>query len=270
MNGPSPPDAANPPAVLPLRLFAVVYGGVGYLIFLATFLYAIGFIGNLVVPKSIDTGSQVSSVETVTVDLFLLGLFAVQHSIMARPGFKRWWTRRIPPHVERSTYVLASSLLLALLFWQWRPMPGRLWEVQQSAAVAALWVLFGVGWVIALISTFSIDHFDLFGLRQVYLYVIGQPYLPSPFRTPILYRIVRHPIMLGFLIAFWATPVMTWGHLLFAVVTTAYIVLGICFEERDLRRAYGGIYEEYRQQVPILVPWVGRPTRRSPTKRAAW
>jgi protein-S-isoprenylcysteine O-methyltransferase Ste14 len=243
-------------------LIALVYGFACYLIFFGTFLYAIGFIGNLIAPKSIDSGSQVPLAEALIVNLLLLGQFAVQHSVMARPGFKRWWTRTVPPHVERSTYVLASSLALILLFWQWRPIVGVVWDVQQAAAVAVLWALFGVGWVLVLTSTFLIDHFDLFGLRQVYMYAKDQPYIPPPFHTPALYRVVRHPIMLGFIIAFWATPEMTWGHLLFATMTTAYTFIGISLEEKDLRNAFGGTYEKYRQQVSMIVPWIG--TRSKP------
>jgi protein-S-isoprenylcysteine O-methyltransferase Ste14 len=241
------------------KVAALAYGVVCYLIFLASFLYAIGFVGNFVVPKSIDTGPVGSLAEALGVNLLLLGLFAVSHSVMARPAFKRWWTRAVPPQVERSTYVLTSSLLLALMYWQWRPMPEAIWEAQQPAVIAALWGLFGLGWLVVLISTFLIDHFDLFGLRQVYLYARGEPYLPPPFRTPGLYRVVRHPIMLGFLIAFWATPTMTWGHLLFSLMTTGYILVGVFLEERDLRRAFGGIYEEYRQKVGMIVPWRSRP-----------
>ena len=239
------------------KAVSLAYGLASYLVFLVTFLYAVGFVGGLVVPKSINTGPTVPVGEAVGVDVLLLGLFAVQHSVMARPAFKRRWTRVVPPHSERSTYVLASSLLLVLLFWQWRPVPGVAWEVTHPVAAAALWVLFGLGWAVVLVSTFLIDHFDLFGLRQVILYTLGRPYTPPPFRTPLLYRLVRHPIMLGFLIAFWATPVMTWGHLLFAGVTTAYIVVGVRLEERDLRRAFGSTYEEYRRQVGMLVPRVG-------------
>jgi methanethiol S-methyltransferase len=188
----------------------------------------------------------VSLVEALPLNLLLLGLFAVQHSIMARPAFKRWWARLVPDPVERSTYVLMSSLLLALLFWQWRPLPGAVWEAEQPVIAAALWGLSVVGWLMVLTSTFLIDHFDLFGLRQVYLYAAAKPYSPPPFRTPALYRVVRHPIMLGFLIAFWATPNMTWGHLLFAGMMTAYIVVGIRLEERDLRNAFGSAHEKYQ------------------------
>jgi protein-S-isoprenylcysteine O-methyltransferase Ste14 len=237
------------------KALSLSYGLASYLVFLGTFLYAVGFVGNLVVPKSVDSGTVVPPGEAVAVDVLLLALFAVQHSVMARPAFKRWWTRVVPPQVERSTYVLASSLVLILLFWQWRPVPEVVWAVEQPAAVAALWALFGVGWAVALVSTFLIDHFDLFGLRQVVLYARGEPYTTPPFRTPGLYKVVRHPIMLGFLIAFWATPTMTWGRLLFAGMTTAYILVGVLLEERDLRAAFGSTHEEYRRRVGMLVPW---------------
>jgi len=258
MNELVPSDTAVFSTPLSRRLLGGLYGAACYLVFLAVFLYAIGFVGNLVVPKSIDSGDQVSLVEALSLNLLLLGLFAVQHNVMARPAFKRWWTRLVPPPVERGTYVLASSLLLALLFWQWGPLPRVVWEAEQPVIVAALLGLFVVGWLVVLISTFLIDHFNLFGLRQVYLYATGKPYSPPPFCTPALYRVVRHPIMLGFVIAFWATPVMTWGHLLFAGMTTAYILVGIRLEERDLRSALGSAYEEYRAQVSMIVPWAGK------------
>ena len=197
-------------------------------------------------------------------NVVLLGLFAVQHSVMARPAFKRWWTRTVPPHVERSTFVLASSLLLILLFWQWCPMPWVVWEVEQPVVATAFWGLFGVGWLFVFVSSFLIDHFDLFGLRQVYLFAKDQPYSPPPFRTTAFYRFVRHPIMLGFVIGFWATPRMTWGHLLFAVMTTAYILVGVGLEERDLRQTFGGTYDEYRQQVSMLFPRIGMRKRQTP------
>jgi protein-S-isoprenylcysteine O-methyltransferase Ste14 len=257
MSGPPATGTAGPAAPAVSRTAAVMYGGVCYVVFLGSFLYAAGFVGNLLVPKSIDTGPVVPPGEAVMMNVLLLGLFAVQHSVMARPAFKRWWTRIVPPQVERSTYVLASSLALILLFWLWRPLPGVVWDAEQPLA-AALWVVFGVGWVLVLISTFLIDHFDLFGLRQVILYAKGQPYTPPPFRTPALYRVVRHPIMLGFLVAFWSAPTMTWGHLLFAGMTTAYILVGVFLEERDLKHAFGGKYEEYRRQVGMLVPRIGR------------
>ena len=196
-----------------LRGTVLAYGVVSYLFFLGSLLYAIGFVGGLVVPKTIDSGGTAEMPTAVVIDLTLLSLFAVQHSVMARPAFKRWWTQVIPPAMERSTYVLASSLILILLFWLWQPLPSVVWHVTHRWAAGLLWTIFGAGWLIVVVSTFLIDHFDLFGLRQVILYFNGKPYTPPPFRTPWLYRIVRHPIMLGFLIAFWATPTMTQGHL---------------------------------------------------------
>ena len=237
-----------------MGILAFLYGAVSYAAFLVSFTYAIGFVGNVLVPKGIDTAPAGSLPEALIVDLLLLGLFAVQHSVMARKGFKQWWTRFVPEPIERSTFVLVSSLALGLLLWKWQPIEGWLWSTQAPAARLALEVVFWLGWVIALSSTFMINHFDLFGLRQVYLRLKGEPYRPLPFVKVALYRFVRHPLMLGLLIAFWATPDMSYGHLLFALATTGYIFIGIWLEERDLRRAHGETYESYRRETSMLVP----------------
>ena len=236
------------------RLTAFVYGTICYALFLATFLYAIGFIGNLWVPKSIDSGLEGSLTQALLVNFSLLGLFAIQHSVMARQWFKRVWTRLIPKPVERSTYVLFSSVALLFLFWQWRPIGGVIWEVQSPAGRVILYALFALGWVTVLVSTFFIDHFDLFGLRQVYLYLRAKDQTPIAFRTPGLYRFVRHPLYLGWLLVFWSAPTMTIAHLVFALATTAYILLAIQFEERDLTRTYGEAYSTYRKRVPMIIP----------------
>ena len=237
-----------------MGIAAFLYGAVSYGICLVALLYAIGFVGNVVVPKGIDTAPAGAMPEALLIDLLLLGLFAVQHSVMARKGFKQWWTRIVPEPIERSTFVLASSLVLALLFWQWRPIAGVLWSAESPALRFVLGALFWLGWAIVLSSTFMINHFDLFGLRQVYLRLKGEPYRPLPFVKVAFYRFIRHPIMLGFLIAFWATPDMSYGHLLFAVATTGYIFIGIWLEERDLRRAHGAEYEAYRREASMLIP----------------
>lgn len=239
-----------------LRVLALIYGVLAYVVFLGTFAYAIGFVGGLVVPKTVDSGDSGSMLAAIVLDLCLLSLFAAQHSVMARQNFKRWWTAVIPAAAERSTYVLASSVALLLLFWQWQPMSDVVWRVTHPVGSAIVWAAFGLGWAIVLVSTFLINHFDLFGLRQSYLQFSGRPYTPVPFRTPWLYRVVRHPIMLGFVIAFWATPTMTLGHLLFAAVVTAYILVGLQLEERDLVAHYGETYSAYQRQVRMLVPTI--------------
>ena len=245
------------------RFLALSYGAICYLVFLAVFLYSVGFVGDLVVPRTVDHGVTASLTEALLVNVVLLGLFAVQHSVMARPAFKRWWTRFIPAPVERSTYVLVASLVLALMFWQWRTMPAVIWDVTWQPGRALLWALFALGWVTVLLSTFLINHFDLFGLRQVYLNWRDKPYTDLGFSTSMLYRAVRHPIMLGFLVAFWAIPTMTAGHLLFAASTSAYILIAIRLEERDLTASLGRQYSDYRARVPMLVPGLHRRRNRT-------
>jgi methanethiol S-methyltransferase len=237
------------------RLMAFAYGLVSYAIFFCTFLYAIGFVSGLMVPKTIDSGAAGSLGEALTVNLLLMSLFAIQHSVMARKQFKQWWTQYVPKSVERSTYVLLASLALVLLFWQWRPMPSVVWQVSDPLAVSIITGLSMLGWLIVLTSTFLINHFELFGLHQVTNNLSGRD-MPQPrFRTPLYYRFVRHPIYLGFIIAFWMAPTMTMGHLLFAAVTTAYILVGIWLEEHDLVALFGEDYLKYRRQVSMLVPW---------------
>jgi protein-S-isoprenylcysteine O-methyltransferase Ste14 len=238
-----------------LKSIAFLYGLAAYFTFFATILYAIGFVSGLVVPKAIDTGPDSSATEALVVNLLLMALFAVQHSVMARKQFKQWWTQYVPKSVERSTYVLLASLTLVLLFWQWRPMPAIVWRIDNPDIAVTIATLSLVGWVIVFTSTFLINHFELFGLHQVVNNLTGSEMPTQRFRTPMYYKFVRHPIYLGFIIAFWAAPTMTVGHLLFAAVTTAYIFVGILLEERDLIDMFGDDYRQYKKRVSMLLPW---------------
>jgi protein-S-isoprenylcysteine O-methyltransferase Ste14 len=250
-------------------MFSLLYGVAAYAINLATLLYMIGFCGNLLVPKTLDSGAAASWPQALGIDLLLLALFGVQHSVMARQGFKSWWTRIVPPAVERSTYVLFTCLVLGLLFWQWQPIPEPLvWRVGGSAA-SILWALFGLGWLIVLISTFLINHFELFGLQQVFARFTGKPFAEARFRTPLFYRHVRHPLYAGLLLSFWSAPVMSAGHLLFSAGATTYIFIGIWFEERDLIATFGERYRRYRDEVGMLWPWPRPRTGMPPVRDGA-
>ena len=242
------------------RWLIFLYGVVSYAIFFGTFLYAIGFVGNIGVPKSIDSAREAPLVVALLINAGLLGVFAIQHSVMARPAFKRWWTRIIPKEAERSTYTLLSSIALIALFAFWQPMGGVVWSVQSPVAQGLIYAGFAFGWGLVLVSTFLINHFDLFGLRQVWLQLRRQPYKPLPFKTPVLYRYVRHPLYVGWFFAFWSTPTMTVAHLVFAVATTAYILIAIQLEERDLLAEHPE-YAQYRKRVPMLVPFTKRRER---------
>jgi protein-S-isoprenylcysteine O-methyltransferase Ste14 len=237
------------------RISALIYGLVSYLIFFATILYAIGFVDGIIVPKDINAGTPTPWREAMLVNLALMSLFAIQHSVMARKPFKQWWTQYVSPSIERSTYVLLASLVLLLLFWQWQPMPAVIWQIDQRHVAMAMTGISLLGWVIVFTSTFLINHFELFGVKQVVDNLAGRDAAAPIFRTPLYYKFVRHPIYLGFIIAFWATPLMTVGHLLFAAVTTAYIFVGIFLEERDLVELFGDDYRRYRDRVAMILPW---------------
>ena len=238
-----------------MRLAFLAYGLVGYLVFLVAFVYAIGFVGNLWVPKGIDDGASGPVTMAILVDVLLLGLFAVQHNVMARPWFKERWTRLVPQPIERATFVIAASVILLLLYWQWRPLPEVVWHVDNGIGRGVLWALYFLGWAIVLYSSFVIDHFELFGLKQVWSSWCGREHVSAPFSERSIYRWIRHPLMFGFLLAFWSAPTMSWGRLLFAGVTTAWVLIAILIEERDLLHFLGEPYRQYRARTPMLLPW---------------
>lgn len=237
------------------RVLFFLYGVICYFIFFGTFLYAIGFVGNIIVPKSIDTEATVPIGEALLINTALLGLFALQHSVMARKGFKKWWMRYIPVEIERSTYVLFTNFALLLLFWQWQPLGGVIWNIQNPIVQYIMYGIFALGWLLVLVTTFVINHFDLFGLRQVWLQLVGKKYTNLGFVTPGPYKMIRHPLYLGFILAFWVTPVMTVAHLVFVLATTGYILIAIQFEEKDLVNIHGGDYANYRKRVPMIFPY---------------
>jgi protein-S-isoprenylcysteine O-methyltransferase Ste14 len=245
----------EPSATRISKIIAFLYGIVAYAAFFVTILYAIGFIMGVGVPKDINTGTVTSTAKALVVNLILMSVFAIQHSVMARKSFKQSWTQYVPKPVERSTYVLLSSLTLMLLFWQWRPMPAIVWRIEDPDTAVTIVTISFVGWVVVFTSTFLINHFELFGLHQVTANLAGREIPPPRFRTPLFYNFVRHPLYLGFIIAFWATPEMTVGHLLFAIVTTGYIFVGIFLEERDLTELFGENYRQYKRKVSMLIPW---------------
>ncbi len=236
------------------KAIAFLYGIVAHVGFLAVFMYLVGFLANYAVPKSIDSGQEGPFGQALLINVLLLAIFAVPHSIMARPGFKQAWTKIIPSHIERSTYVMISNLLLILLLWQWQPMTGVIWHVGHPVLTQVLWGLFDLGWLVLVLATFMINHFDLFGTRQVYIYLRGKEYSTLPFRTKGFYAYIRHPLMLGWFLGFWSTPHMTVGHLVFAVVTTVYILIAIQIEEKDLVRFHGDAYRDYKRRVSMLLP----------------
>lgn len=244
------------------RFFFLLYGLIAYVAAVGSLLYAIGFIGNIVVPKTIDGEPQLPLLSAILINASLLLLFALQHSIMARPGFKRWFTRMIPAELERSTFVLLSSLLLILIMWQWQPLGGVVWSVDNSTIKTILLVIYLIGWAILFISSFLINHFDLFGVRQVWLYFNKKPYTHLPFRLPFFYKYMRHPIYFGMLIAFWSASLMRVSHLLFAVLSTGYVLVGIQLEERDLIKTFGEKYKLYKKRAPMLIPFSKKKTLR--------
>jgi methanethiol S-methyltransferase len=247
------------------KTLVLLYGAFAYLVFLVAFLYAIGFAGNFIVPKSIDSGAETNFMQSLLINVLLLSLFAIQHSIMARPAFKKWWTGIIGAAIERSTYVLLSSLVLLLLYWKWQPISLVIWKAEGNIAITILTGIYFVGWLVVFLSTFMINHFELFGLKQVFenLRNNNKVTAASNFKTNFFYKIVRHPIMLGFIIAFWTTPVMTLGHLIFTITTTLYILIAVKFlEEKDLKKMHGKEYEEYQQKVPMIIPVIGKKNRK--------